>query len=107
LNVTRGSVINIGCIQSFVTLPNSAAYTASKRALTKALAIELSPHGVRVNAIAPGMIATKLNADARRNPDYMANFAQRSRRSAGWASRLISRGRQRFWHRTWFAMSPA
>ena len=80
LKATKGSVINIGSIQSFVALPNSAAYTTSKggvRALTKALAIELSPLGVRVNAIGPGMIATPLNADARQNPDYMANFAQR------------------------------
>lgn len=80
LKATKGSVINIGSIQSFVALPNSAAYTASKggvRALTKALAIELSPQGVRVNAIGPGMIATPLNVDARQNPDYMANFAQR------------------------------
>lgn len=80
LKQTKGSVINIGSIQSFVALPNSAAYTTSKtgiRGLTKALAIELSPHGVRVNAIGPGMIATPLNADARQNPDYMANFANR------------------------------
>jgi NAD(P)-dependent dehydrogenase (short-subunit alcohol dehydrogenase family) len=80
LKSTKGSIINIGSIQSFVALPNSAAYTTSKggvRALTKALAIELSPQGVRVNAIGPGMIATPLNADARQNPDYMANFAQR------------------------------
>ena len=77
---TRGAVINIGSIQSFVALPNSAAYTASKggvRALTKALAIELSPRGVRVNAIGPGMIATPLNAKARENPDYMKSFAGR------------------------------
>ncbi len=76
----KGSVINIGSIQSFVALPNSAAYKTSEggvRALTKALAIELSPQGVRVNAIGPGMIATPINADARQNPDYMANFAQR------------------------------
>ena len=80
LKATKGSVLNIGSIQSFVALPNSAAYTTSKggvRALTKALAIELSPQGVRVNAIGPGLIATPLNADARQNPDYMANFAQR------------------------------
>ena len=80
LKATQGSVINIGSIQSFVALPNSAAYTTSKggvRALTKALAIELSPHGVRVNAIAPGMIATPLNAAARQNPGHMANFANR------------------------------
>ncbi len=68
LKATQGAVINIGSIQSFVALPNSAAYTTSKggvRALTKALAIELSPQGIRVNAIGPGLIATPLNADAR------------------------------------------
>jgi len=80
LKATQGSVINIASVQSFVALPNSAAYTASKggvRALTTALAIELSPQGVRANAIAPGMIATPLNAAARQNPDYMAHFARR------------------------------
>lgn len=80
LKATKGCVINIGSIQSFVALPNSAAYTASKggvRALTKALAIELSPLGIRVNAIGPGLIATPLNARARENPDYMRNFQDR------------------------------
>jgi NAD(P)-dependent dehydrogenase (short-subunit alcohol dehydrogenase family) len=80
LKATKGCVINIGSVQSFVALPNSAAYTASKggvRALTKALAIELSPQGVRVNAIGPGLIATPLNETARQNPEYMANFSQR------------------------------
>jgi NAD(P)-dependent dehydrogenase (short-subunit alcohol dehydrogenase family) len=77
---TQGSVINIGSVQSFVALPNSAAYTTSKggvRALTKAMAIELSPEGVRVNAIAPGLIATPMNEAARQNPDYMRNFQNR------------------------------
>jgi NAD(P)-dependent dehydrogenase (short-subunit alcohol dehydrogenase family) len=80
LKETQGSVINIGSIQSFVALPNSAAYTTSKggvRALTKALAIELSPLGIRVNAIGPGLIATPLNERARQNPDYMRNFEGR------------------------------
>ncbi len=80
LQETKGAVINIGSIQSFVALPNSAAYTTSKggvRALTKALAIELSPMGVRVNAIGPGLIATPLNAKARENPAYMKNFEGR------------------------------
>jgi NAD(P)-dependent dehydrogenase (short-subunit alcohol dehydrogenase family) len=80
LKESKGCIINIGSIQSFVALPNSAAYTASKggvRALTKALAIELSPLGVRVNAIGPGMIATPLNAQARENPKYMRNFQNR------------------------------
>ena len=80
LRETKGSVINIGSIQSFVALPNSAAYTTSKggvRLMTKALAIELGPMGVRVNAIGPGFTATPLNADARQNPEYMANFTGR------------------------------
>jgi NAD(P)-dependent dehydrogenase (short-subunit alcohol dehydrogenase family) len=80
LRETKGAVINIGSIQSFVALPNSAAYTTSKggvRALTKALAIELTPLGIRVNAIGPGLIATPLNAKARENPDYMKNFEGR------------------------------
>jgi NAD(P)-dependent dehydrogenase (short-subunit alcohol dehydrogenase family) len=80
LRETKGVIINIGSIQSFVALPNSAAYTASKggvRLLTKALAIELSPLGIRVNAIGPGFVATPLNARARENPAYMANFEGR------------------------------
>jgi NAD(P)-dependent dehydrogenase (short-subunit alcohol dehydrogenase family) len=80
LRETRGSIINIGSIQSFVALPNSAAYTTSKggvRMLTKALALELSPLGIRVNAIGPGFTATPLNAKAREDPAYMANFESR------------------------------
>ena len=80
LKATSGCIINIGSIQSFVALPNSAAYTASKaavRGLTQHLATELSPQGIRVNAIGPGLIATPLNERARQNPDYMANFATR------------------------------
>jgi NAD(P)-dependent dehydrogenase (short-subunit alcohol dehydrogenase family) len=80
LRETKGSIINIGSIQSFVALPNSAAYTTSKggvRLLTKALAIELSPLGIRVNAIGPGFTATPLNATAREDAAYMANFGSR------------------------------
>src|SRR5437588_1294249 len=61
LRATRGAVINIASIQAFVALPNSAAYTTSKggvRALTQALAIELSPLRIRVNASGPGLTAT-------------------------------------------------
>jgi NAD(P)-dependent dehydrogenase (short-subunit alcohol dehydrogenase family) len=80
LRETKGSIINIGSIQSFVALPNSAAYTTSKggvRLLTKALAIKLSPLGIRVNTIGPGFTATPLNAKAREDAAYMANFASR------------------------------
>ena len=77
LKATKGCVINIGSIQSFIALPNSAAYTASKggvRALTQALAIELAPQGVRVNAIGPGLIVTPLNEVARQNPAFLKTF---------------------------------
>jgi NAD(P)-dependent dehydrogenase (short-subunit alcohol dehydrogenase family) len=80
LRETRGAIVNIGSIQSFVALPNSAAYTTSKggvRLLTKALAMELGPMGIRVNAIGPGFTATPLNAAARQNAEYMANFTGR------------------------------
>ncbi len=59
-----GSIINIASLSSFVALYEVAAYSASKAAvasLTKSLAIEWGPRGVRVNAIAPGVFRTALN----------------------------------------------
>ena len=57
----RGSIINIAAIQAFLPVPTYVSYAASKGgviALTRALAVELSPLGVRVNAVCPGAIAT-------------------------------------------------
>jgi NAD(P)-dependent dehydrogenase (short-subunit alcohol dehydrogenase family) len=77
LKQTHGVILNVGSIQSFIATPNSAAYTASKggvRQLTQAMACELAPHGVRVNAIAPGFIATPMTATTRADPAKMASL---------------------------------
>ena len=80
LRATRGRIVNIGSIQSFVHVrtPNSPAYTTSKHGVlgfTRALAAELGKDGVRVNAIGPGLIETPLNAAVRaNNPELIKIF---------------------------------
>ncbi|HWL86760.1 MAG TPA: SDR family oxidoreductase [Polyangiaceae bacterium] len=80
----RGKIVNIASLLSFQGGIRVPAYTASKHAvagLTKALANEWAPHGIQVNAIAPGYIRTNntaaLQADPEREP------AIRSRIPAG------------------------
>jgi NAD(P)-dependent dehydrogenase (short-subunit alcohol dehydrogenase family) len=59
----RGSIINMSSLNAELAIPNQVAYVSSKggvQQLTKASALGLAPHGIRVNAIGPGSIMTEL-----------------------------------------------
>jgi NAD(P)-dependent dehydrogenase (short-subunit alcohol dehydrogenase family) len=62
-----GSIVNVTSAARIQAVPGLAAYSAAKgaiEALTKTLALELAPHGVTVNAVAPGATDTQMNARA-------------------------------------------
>jgi glucose 1-dehydrogenase len=60
----RGKIINISSVHEELPFPHFASYCASKgglKMLTRDLAIELAPHGITINNIAPGAIETPIN----------------------------------------------
>ena len=66
-----GRIINISSVHEDLAMPDNAAYCASKggiRMFMRTLALELAPHGITVNDIGPGAIATKINRDVRQDP---------------------------------------
>ena len=59
----RGTIVNLSSVQGAVGTPHQIAYASTKGAvdaMTRALARELGPHGIRVNAVAPGIVATEM-----------------------------------------------
>ncbi|HUH07132.1 MAG TPA: SDR family oxidoreductase [Egibacteraceae bacterium] len=69
----RGKIINIGSVMSQLGRPTISAYTASKggiRLLTNGMCADLAPHGLQVNAIAPGYFKTELTSDLADDPEF-------------------------------------
>jgi len=61
-----GTIVNVSSVNATHAQPETALYCASKGAvgtMTRALAVAFGPHGIRVNAVAPGTIVTDLNRD--------------------------------------------
>ncbi|MEL6219755.1 MAG: SDR family oxidoreductase [Pseudomonadota bacterium] len=77
----EGAVVNMSSINAQVAIPAIPAYCATKGGimqLTKAAALALAPHGIRVNAVGPGSIDTAMMAGVNTNPEAMKRVLSRT-----------------------------
>jgi len=77
----RGKIIHIASLMSELGRPTVVPYTAAKggvRQLTRGMAVELAPHNVQVNAIAPGYFATEMNRALLDNAEFDAWVKKRT-----------------------------
>ncbi|MBR2523916.1 MAG: SDR family oxidoreductase [Clostridiales bacterium] len=68
----KGKIVNISCIRSSIFRNNMAGYAASKGgivSLTSAMALDLAPHGIQVNSVAPGFTYTGMTKASFDNPE--------------------------------------
>ncbi len=76
-----GSIVNIASIMGPQARKTISAYTTSKAGvvgLTKALAVELGPQGIRCNCIAPGYFATEMATDLIKDPEFTSFISERT-----------------------------
>ena len=90
---SKGAVVNLSSVVAQGVLPGSIAYAGSKAAveqITRCLAAELGPQGVRVNCVAPGLTATEMSTALRADPaDVAPSVAYLASKEAAWVTGQI------------------
>ena len=97
-----GAIVNITSQMGHVGAAHRTVYCMTKHALeglTKAMAVELAPHGIRVNSVAPTFVETPMTRPMLEDPAF-ARWCCRRSRWAGWPTRKMSPRPCSIWPRT-------